>query len=130
RGGVRVSEVWAADWAAVGVEKKDFAPFYQLAAFQQRLARSLPGKQSLADGLDALAFIDGFPLKIRRYTDGEARHETRLSRARSGPATAALFEPPKGYARWTNFSLPLEAERNRLKKMRRTVDEAAKPFEE
>lgn len=93
----KVGEVWAVHWDKVGVAKKDLDAFYKLVEFQQELAGSLPGRQSLAEGLDAFKYIDGFPLQIKRFVNGELKHVTKLRLVGQESIPSAVFEPPSDY---------------------------------
>ena len=93
------SVIWATDWSNVDASKDDFKAFREMAAFLGELVQSLPmmaedGSPDMFPGLDK---IEGFPVVIQEYDDGELVSETFFRNPHREKLDAKEFEPPAGY---------------------------------
>lgn len=99
--GEKISEVWATSWKDAGVPKESLSMLYALTDFFEDLATSNPllGDALAAEGgfLQGLDRIDGFPLRIVDFEEGEPSSETLMKSVSRESIDAAIFEVPAGY---------------------------------
>jgi hypothetical protein len=93
------STIWASEWKDVEIDKEDFKPFMDMAAFFEELLQSMPmmadeGSTELFSGLDE---ITGFPVVVETHENGEIVEETFFRNARRQDLDDQTFQPPAGY---------------------------------
>lgn len=103
-----VGVVCVAPWHEIGMQQADIEVFRELANFQ----RELMGAQDLTpleivpnQDLDLLVQFDGFPMYLRKGEIGKQQSVIRVTAVESFAPTAAIFEPPSGYAQRSPLSL-------------------------
>jgi hypothetical protein len=97
-----VGEIWTVDWDHVDAGRLDFRAFKKLAEFQRQLLSSLGESAGSAFGgepFEVFDQLDGYPLRVRRLSDGVMEAETRFALPRRVPAQPGRYEPPEGYVR-------------------------------
>jgi hypothetical protein len=75
-----------------------------MAAFYQKLFEANPFlRESAGDAgfFDGAERIDGFPVRVRVFEDGQATAETLFKKAESRRIDPAQFELPAGYQKTT-----------------------------
>lgn len=100
REGARIAELCRADYAEAGVSPESFAAVREVQALLRDSAAALLAGESGDPGLAALASfgdLEGVPLRVRVFEQGEPTSETRVTGIESRPLDAADFEIPEGY---------------------------------
>lgn len=87
REGVKRSDIWLADFKAVGVSEADFAPFKSMSKYFEKFAPDNEWK--LQD--------KGMPVKSISYKDGKPEFQTEVKSVKKESQAAALFEVPAGF---------------------------------
>lgn len=88
REGEKRSDIWLADFSAVGVTEADFAPFKHMSKYFEKFAPDNEWK--LQD--------KGMPVKTITYKDGKPEFQTEVKSVKKEAQPAALFEVPAGFA--------------------------------
>jgi len=94
REGAKVSEIWIAAPADLGVRDEDVQPLKDMAGLFGKFSRNLSGML-----LEKGNGLDGVPVKTVAFRDGKAYWETELKEARTEDLPASLFELPAGLTR-------------------------------
>lgn len=87
REGAKRSDIWLADFNAVGVSEADFAPFRHMSKYFEKFAPDNEWK--LQD--------KGMPVKTITYKDGKPEFQTEVKSVKKEPQAASLFEVPAGF---------------------------------
>lgn len=102
-GGVLQSELWVTPFTRLKADRKELGALFKLTDFQEKLVQAFskqPGlAQELRAGMIAYEDIDGLPILIRMFQDGELSSETRVKHVQSADVDPGLFQVPSGYKR-------------------------------
>jgi uncharacterized protein DUF4412 len=88
REGAKRSDIWLADFKAVGVSEADFAPFRHMAKYFEKFSPDSEWK--LQD--------KGMPVKTITYKEGKPEFQTEVKSVKQELQPPALFEVPAGFA--------------------------------
>jgi hypothetical protein len=99
RGAERLGDLCVADWSALGMKRADLEPVRRLAALQAEVARSIPVGDAASMAVDpqAVAALDGVPVRIRVREKGQPATDTRVVAVERIDAPADAFAPPAGW---------------------------------
>lgn len=108
-----VREACVVDWQLVGLEPTAFAVFGELGAFFDEMMKGISGvgEAPLAGNpFLALDELDGLPLLVRSFEEGERRQETTLTLTEIRPLDPEELQPPADYRRvdWRSAAQPQE----------------------
>lgn len=108
-----VREACVVEWQLVGLEPTAFAVFGELGAFFDEMMKGITGvgEDPLAGNpFLALDQLDGLPLLVRSFEEGERRQETTLSLTEIRPLDPEELKPPADYRRvdWRSAAQPQE----------------------
>lgn len=107
RGGEKVRELCVAGWGDVTAGREALAVFEDMGDFFEEVldtfAEAMPmgrGALPIPDNpFQDMSRLDGFPVVVRLFEDGEVARETVITRIEETAVDPASFEPPAGYQR-------------------------------
>lgn len=99
RQGRKISELCLADPAEIDGGEEIVAAMRDMAAFYKDFSETLPPETPAEMAMRLAPFEGRFPLRIRRFENGQAISETLLKRVSGEAVDAAMFEAPAGYDR-------------------------------
>ena len=75
----------------------------EMAQFFQKLMESVPAmaQQNSTDMFSGLEQVEGFPVLVESFADGELESQTIFGKPQRQDLDAATFEPPSGYREQT-----------------------------
>lgn len=94
--GNKVLEVWATSRSNVPGADNLNSVFDQLAEFYKSLTSNFAQFQT-GFNFNVLAELDGFPIQMRNFQDGQAKSEMQIQSISESPGSDDLFEVPPGY---------------------------------
>jgi hypothetical protein len=99
RGAAKEYEACVADWATAGVTTDDLAGLKQAGSWREKVGRAASAADPNAGegAMELLDRLDGLPVRVRRFHDGKAVSEMRVTSVEKKPLDATLFEVPEGY---------------------------------
>lgn len=99
-GAERLADVCRATYSDAGVDPASFSGVRDLQALLGGSLAAFIPRDSRDEGLAALesfAELDGVPLRVRAYKDGQVDSTTVVKSIRSAPLPSSSFEVPDGY---------------------------------
>jgi hypothetical protein len=95
------SELWVASYKSLKIVESDVQGFRKLTAFQEKMIDSFKNnplaKESMKSGITLFSEIDGFPLLVKSYKNGQVENEFKVDSLVNVGSDAARYGIPSGY---------------------------------
>jgi hypothetical protein len=105
--GALIARICEARYEDAGVTREALSPVFELASVAKQAAPLFPPstRAGAVAALDLLARLEGFPMRVLSYEDGQLTHVAQVTEIAKRPTPPGTFQIPAGYQRGLSLNV-------------------------